>query len=249
MKHTLFNVKIDVYNYEETIQFCVEALKKNKCKIIYFLNAHCFNIAQNNEEYREALNSVDLLLNDGIGIEIASKLAKVKLKDNMNGTDFIPKIMELSSKNNYKVYLLGGKGDVPCRAKEKLEKLYPGIKIVGVHDGYFDEKTEKSVIGEINNEKVDILVVGMGVPKQELWLHDNKHKFTHVKLGIAGGAILDFISGNVTRAPRVIRRLRLEWAYRLFKEPRRLWRRYVIGNVLFLIHITLFKLGLKNKNM
>lgn len=241
IKTKLYNVNIDLVNSHDVLNLCKNMLMYDKFNSIFFVNAHCFNIAQNNMQYINAINNADLLLNDGIGIELACRMNGIRVLENMNGTDFIPKVLNLASCMNKKVYLFGAKESVVEKAKSNIENKLININIVGVHSGYFDDIEEKKIINEINDKKVDILILGMGVPIQEIWATENKSKLRTVKICIAGGAIIDFISGNVKRAPLIMRKLKLEWLYRLINEPKRLWKRYIIGNFLFIYYIIKYK--------
>lgn len=201
---------------------------------IFFINAHCFNIAQKNTEYLNNVNDAELVLNDGIGIELGAKFLDIKLKDNLNGTDFTPEVLQMAGKLGQKVYLLGGKPGVAIKAGENIKEKYPGIIVAGSADGYFNDS--ERVIEEINLHKPDVLLVGMGVPMQERWISMNLEKLD-VSLAMAVGAFLDFTSGTISRAPSIIRKLRLEWAYRLVREPKRMWKRYLLGNASFFRYI------------
>ena len=163
----------------------------------------------------------------------------------MNGTDFIPLVIEMADKHDYKVYLLGTSDEVLDKAKSNLKSKYPNLNIVGSHNGFFSKEEEVNLINDINQKEADILIVGMGVPLQEIWIQENKDKLTSVNLLIAGGAIIDFISGTVKRAPSIWRKLRVEWAFRLLQEPKRLAKRYLIGNVEFLCYLFAYKYKLK----
>ena len=245
MRKSFYNIYTDTLDENEALSLCSETLKGNKCKSLFFINAHCFNVAQKNIEYRNALLNSDFVLNDGIGIKIAGILARIKFKENLNGTDLIPKIIELSAKQKKKIYILGSKKEIIVKTKENLENLVSNIEIIGVHDGYFSDSDIPEIIKDINNTKADILIIGMGVPRQEIWIDKYKSQLNTVKLCIAGGAIIDFISGEIKRAPKWIRNINMEWAYRLYIEPGRMWKRYIIGNNLFFFYILLYKLGLK----
>ena len=237
MRQSYFNVFLDVLDRNGAIEKCENTLLGESCKTLFFVNAHCFNVAQINDEYRKALNSADLIFNDGIGLAIGSVLANVKFKNNLNGTDLIPELIESFVKYSKNIYLIGGKSGIAEKAKAVLENRHKNIKIVGFYHGFFSSTEEKRIIEEINSRKVDILIVGMGVPKQELWITAVKDKLETVKLCVAGGAIIDFIAGNVTRAPKWMRIIQIEWLYRLLLEPKRLWRRYLIGNIKFLYYV------------
>ncbi len=248
-KRSYYNIKLNVLNTRELLSICKNViLQSDKNKSIYFINAHCFNIAQKNKSYLKVLNNVDILLNDGIGIKIGSFFTKVKLKENMNGTDIIPKILKFSHSNNLNVYLLGGIDGVANAAKKNIKKKHPGISIVGARSGYFDFNNDSKIIENINNNKTDILIVGMGVPRQELWLSKNSKNLKEVKIIIAGGAILDFLSETISRAPYWMRKSGTEWIFRFISEPKRLFKRYFIGIPIFFFHITYYLFDRKKSN-
>lgn len=236
MKTELFNIRLDVLSRAEALKKCGEYLAADKCASICFLNAHCFNVAQEDSAYAQAIRDADLLLHDGIGLKIVSVIAGVSLQDNLNGTDFIPAILELAAKANASVYLLGGREGVAEKAAQNLQAESPGIRIAGYRSGYFDDSDEHEVLAAINRTGARVVVLGMGVPRQELWAHRNRDNLPNVRLLISGGAILDFISGTIPRAPLWMRRLKLEWLFRLCLEPRRMWRRYIVGSFVLLGH-------------
>lgn len=247
MKSRLLNIDIDLFDdEEEVLALLSKDIDSGRSIELFFLNAHCFNLAQKDRGYFDILNSCDYLLNDGIGIKIASKIEKLVLKKNLNGTDFIPEIAEMATKKGYKIFLLGAKDGVAEEAASKLKEKFEGLQIAGVHSGY---GLDESVLEMINNSKADILIAGMGVPMQEKWIRENKSKLGSVKLFVGGGAILDFLSQRIRRAPLLMRKIGLEWLFRLCLEPGRLWRRYLVGNFLFFYYILVLKLGFKTWSM
>lgn len=247
MKSRLLNIDIDLFDDEkEVLALLSKDIDSGRSIELFFLNAHCFNLAQKDREYFDILNSCDYLLNDGIGIKIASKIEKLVLKKNLNGTDFIPEIAEMAAKKGYKIFLLGAKDGIAEEAAVKLKEKFEGLQIAGVHSGY---GLDDSVLELINNSKADILIAGMGVPMQEKWIRENKSKLGSVKLFVGGGAILDFLSQRIRRAPLLMRKIGLEWLFRLCLEPGRLWRRYLVGNFLFFYYILVLKLGFKTWSM
>lgn len=236
-KINFYGINLSLIDTSEMLELCGHTFEANKTKTMFFLNAHYYNIACKDKEYKKILNKCDLLLNDGIGVKLGLKLKGLKEKENMNGTDLIPKIIEISSKNNKNIYLLGGTEDVAEKAGEKIKEKYENINIVGYHSGFFNKAEERKIINEIIDNDTDVLIVGMGAPLQEKWVYDNLEKLQSVNIIVAGGAILDFISERVTRAPIWVRKLNMEWVYRLLLEPKRLFNRYVIGNFKFFINI------------
>ncbi|WP_269933380.1 WecB/TagA/CpsF family glycosyltransferase [Aminobacter sp. HY435] len=202
---------------------------------VSFLNAHNANIACSDSEFAAALSHF-LVLADGIGVDIASRLLYgAPFPDNLNGTDFVPALLR-SSDQPLTVALLGAKQAHADHAADRLAELAPQHRYIVVHDGYFTAEEEPAIVAEIGSLRPDILLVAMGVPRQELWIERNI-RAEHCTLPIAVGALLDFLSGSVPRAPLWMRRLRLEWLFRLMLEPGRLWRRYVVGNPLFLLRV------------
>lgn len=237
MRVGFYNISLDLLDHQEVLEKCEGYLDSGSCHTLFFLNAHCFNIAQRIPEYAASLNESSLLLNDGIGIKLASIAARIPLKENLNGTDLIPRILALAAKRGEKVFFLGGKEDVAAHAASKIRMVLPDLRIVGCHSGYFGNDDEAELIETINSSGASIIVLGLGVPKQELWAVRNRNKFPHARIIIGGGAVLDFISGNVSRAPVWIRKVNMEWAYRLYLEPSRLWKRYTTGIILFFYHV------------
>jgi len=207
---------------------------------ISFLNAHNANVACTDRQFADALQDF-LVLPDGIGVDIASKLLYgTPFPANLNGTDFIPALLGAESQP-LTIGLLGAKRVNAEGAAAKLTKLAPQHRFEVVHDGFFSPAEEPALLERIQHLHPDILLVAMGVPRQELWISKNITA-RHTTLPIAVGALLDFLSGAVPRAPLLMRRLRIEWVFRLAIEPGRLWRRYIFGNPVFLARVLRQKL-------
>ncbi|WP_253762975.1 WecB/TagA/CpsF family glycosyltransferase [Ruegeria sp. HKCCD4884] len=202
-------------------------------RTVFFLNAHCANIRARNHTYRAALARADMILPDGIGVEVAAKLQGVQLAENLNGTDFVPKLLKRAARLGQSVYLLGGRPGTAQAAAARLQHMIPDLAVAGTRDGFEEAVRVDEAIDDINQSGADILLVAMGVPLQELWITRNRHRLDpRIVLGV--GALFDFLAGNVRRAPRIVRHARMEWAWRLAMEPRRMARRYLMGNFEFL---------------
>jgi len=202
---------------------------------VSFLNAHNANIAYADPVFAEALDDF-LILPDGIGVDLAARLLYgAPFPDNLNGTDFIPAFLQAST-TPLTVGLLGATRVNAEAASAKLAALAVQHRFVVIHDGYFSAAEEPGIVDRIEALRPDVLLVAMGVPRQELWIARHIDA-RHCTLPIAVGALLDFLSGAVPRAPLWMRRQRLEWLFRLLIEPSRLWRRYVVGNPLFLLRV------------
>ena len=205
-------------------------LRRRQRAIVLFANA---NFALQCKDMRcEIARSSDIIvLNDGIAVDIAAKIfAGARFQENLNGTDFTPAFLSTLDPDT-RVFLFGARPEVVEQAGQAVRCLFP-IEVCGTQDGYFVWEDEPGLIQRINAAKPDVLLVGMGNPLQERWILRSRAAL-EVPVILAVGAYFDFVSGNVPRAPRVVRHLRLEWAYRLFKEPRRLIGRYSIGIIRF----------------
>lgn len=203
-------------------------------RIIFFANAHSCNVAQKDIEFLNALGAADLVLPDGIGLKIAGKVIGHPIKANLNGTDLLPKVLSVAAENNLRIFFLGGEPGVAEEAKKQLINRIPQLRIVGVHHGFFTHAEHANVIKEINRSRAELLLVGLGVPFQEKWIWQFRNEID-VKLLFGVGAFLDFSAGRFTRAPLMFRNFGIEWLFRLYQEPRRLFARYVFGNITFLL--------------
>ncbi|WP_300529447.1 WecB/TagA/CpsF family glycosyltransferase [Maricaulis sp.] len=200
---------------------------------IAFVNAHCANVAAGDWQYRQALQSCDAVLPDGIGIEIASRLGGEPIGDDLNGTDLFLPLCEALAAAGKSVFFLGGRPGIAQATAEAAQRQVPALQIAGSHHGYFGPQDEDVMIERINACQPDVLFVAMGVPAQDTWLARVASRIDAPLLAGVGG-LFDFISGATRRAPAWMRRSRLEWAYRLMQEPQRMWRRYLVGNITFL---------------
>jgi len=243
--------------------------KNSKKRFIVTPNPEIVLKAQDDKAYLKILNKADLSIPDGIGILWASKYKHIskneklpikkfaqwlvslsiipfdqkyirtELPERITGVDMIKKIAKLAAKNKKKVFLLGAGPGIANKAAKKLKKLYPTLKIAGTHEGTPLKRDEKEIIKKIKAAKTDILLVAYGAPSQEKWIDRNLKSLQGVKLAIGIGGAFDFISGNIPRAPKEFRKYGLEWAYRLYKEPRRI-KRILNATVKFPIKV-LFK--------
>lgn len=202
---------------------------------VAFLNAHGSNVAAGDAEFRQALQK-QLLLNDGIGVDIAARILNGRsFPENLNGTDFVPAYLE-HTHHDHRVFLLGAKPGMAERARDALAGIAPRHDYVGVRHGYFGASETADVVADIRRSGATTLLVALGNPSQELWI-DRHLEATGVRVAFGVGALFDFLAGEVPRAPEALRRAGMEWAFRLSLEPKRLFRRYVVGNPRFLARV------------
>ena len=201
-----------------------------------FVNPDCLNIAYTNDSYRDVLRGVDRILPDGIGIHIGCRLLGTSLRANVNGTDLFPRLCERFAVTGQSIYLLGARPGVAAAAATAMQERYPGLRIAGTRDGYFARDEEGAVIEEIRNSGASVLLAAFGVPRQELWLAEHRDAL-NVPVMAGVGGLFDFYSGRIQRAPAWLREIGMEWAWRLLQEPGRMWRRYLVGNWVFLYRV------------
>lgn len=183
--------------------------------------------AQKNSKFKEVLNQAELSIPDGTGIILASKFKKEKLKQRVTGVDLMETVCQKIAKENLKVFLLGAAPGVAKKTKEVLENKYPGLAISGTYAGSPKKSEESKICEKINQSEAQLLFVAFGAPKQELWIYRNlksTKNLTNIKVAIGIGGSFDFISGRITRAPKWMQKIGLEWLYRLIKQPSRIKR-------------------------
>ncbi len=207
---------------------------------LYFVNAHTLNTASENAAYRDALNRADFVLGDGTGVRWAAKLQGIAIKDNLNGTDLIPRLLMHRSGHGYRYYLLGSTADHVARAAEAAQQMFPHWECAGFHHGFLNANNTPAVIDEINQVEPHLLLVAMGNPLQELWIDQHREQIK-ARLCAGVGALVDRWAGELIRAPLWMRKLGLEWLDILGKQPHK-WRRYLLGNPLFLLRIAIERL-------
>jgi exopolysaccharide biosynthesis WecB/TagA/CpsF family protein len=199
-----------------------------------FINAHCVNVAARDKTYHWALSRADYLLPDGSGVQLAAKMKGHRFIENLNGTDLFVPICQKAAASGLSVFFFGSSEGVARRAADKAREIAPGLVIAGVRNGFFSNEDEDRIIDEINTSRAGILLVALGVPKQEIWIARNRHRLNaDIVMGV--GAQFDFWSGRVRRAPLLMRKAGLEWLMRLAVEPRRMARRYLVGNFTFVV--------------
>jgi alpha-1,3-mannosyltransferase len=232
---TVLDVPVQVQTLAEAVKLIDARYELREGTAIAFANAHTLNVAAEIPAFCSALQNA-LVFNDGLGVDIAGRiLYGSPFPENLNGTDFVPNYLR-RTKHRYRIFLLGAKPGIAERAAHRLSIVCPGHNVVGCRNGHFDRDQASEIADLIRCSKADLLLVAMGNPKQELFIHEHLAG-TGCRLGIGVGALFDFLAGDVLRAPLWVQRWRLEWVYRLLQEPSRLAGRYLVGNPRFLMRI------------
>ena len=221
-KLNILGVKVDSLTMKEATDFLVQAVEKDGLTTVYTPNSEIILYAYKTPEYCDILNDGSLVTADGIGVVYASKILGRSLPQRVSGFDLANELLKELAPKGKTLYLFGGKPGVAQKASKKICELYPGIKIAGTSDGYFDSKKEAEIIKDINEKNPDLLFVCLGFPKQETWL--DTHTDLNARVAMAIGGSLDVFAGEVKRAPLIYQKLGLEWFYRLIKQPSRFIR-------------------------
>jgi N-acetylglucosaminyldiphosphoundecaprenol N-acetyl-beta-D-mannosaminyltransferase len=224
---------VDNLMMDEAIECVITRLNYGSPAFVAFVNANCVNIAYECAEYRRVLYTADYVFADGIGMRLAGRLLGQSLRDNVNGTDLFPLLCSRLEKTRFRLFLYGGKPGVAEKVREWIEAQYRGVIVCGSCHGYLSSEQSSDVARMIRESQPDLLLVALGTPAQELWIAQNMRDI-NVRVAIGVGGLFDFFGGRVRRAPLWLRKINMEWAYRLMREPKRLWRRYLIGNPVFL---------------
>ena len=249
-KVNIFGIKVDNITLEEASEIVENYLVEDGLKTISTPNTEIVMIAKEDEYLQEIINSSDLVIPDGIGLIYGSRIRKRPLKERVTGFDLSIKLLEIANRKGYSLFLLGGKEGVAKRASENIKNKYPNIKLAGYHHGFFkgshigykDHEEELNIIDMINESKPDIIFVGLGFPRQEIWIWENKNRI-HGKVIIGNGGTMDILAGDLKRAPEIFQRLGLEWFYRLIKEPKRIKRQIALPK--FILYVLFNKDGIR----
>lgn len=247
-------IDFDNVNYEEALGLCMDFIRNPKADcsaVLHTPNSEILQLCIEHNEYYEIIGSADIIIPDGVGVIKASQILGTPLtKGKVAGVEIADGILSCAAKEGFSVFFLGGKPEneesesIAEIAAKRMQEKYPGLRIAGTCDGYF--KDDAAVTARIHDSGADILFVCLGVPKQEIFMYNNKDKLG-TKLCCGFGGTLDIFAGTAKRAPKIFIKLGLEWLYRLIREPSRFIRmlalpRFLLGTVAVKIR------GKQNKN-
>lgn len=232
--HYYLNVRVDNLTTDTALQRVEELVTQNgKASRVFFTNVHSIHLSREDPDLQAAINEADMVLPDGSGLMIAGKLLGKPIRENLNGTDFTPRVCAMAEAKEWSVYLLGAREEVVKKCFENMRAQFPKLQLKGYHHGYFDDTGEESVIEEINELRPDILLIALGSPLQEKWAARYASRL-NVGVCFAVGGLFDFISEEMPRAPLWMRRIGLEWLFRFMQDPFNKWERIFIEIPVFL---------------
>lgn len=243
----VLGVRVQDLSAEELCARIGSLIRAGRRAVIANANVNAMNLACRLKWFREFLNRSDTVFCDGYGVIVGARLLRQRLRHRNTYADLMWSLAASVQENDFSLFFLGAAPGVAEQAARRIGRFFPRLRIVGSFHGFFDKtagaKDNEDVIAKINACRPDILIVGFGMPIQEKWLQDNIDRL-EIRVAMPGGAVFDYMSGRVRRAPRWMTEHGLEWLGRFLREPRRLWRRYLIGNPLFLLRIMQERLGL-----
>ena len=220
---TVLGIPFDRITMDQTVEQILQFMKGDRCRTVYTPNPEFVMAAKSDQAFTEVLQCGDLVIPDGIGIVIASKIQKQPLPERVAGYDTVQNVLEKLKDTSYTVYFLGAAPGVAEEAATKMKEKYPGLQVVGTYHGYFTEEEEPAILQEIHQLKPDLLLVGLGFPRQEKWIAAHQSTLP-VKVCMGIGGSIDGMAGKVKRAPVFFQKIGLEWLYRLVRQPSR-WKR------------------------
>ena len=238
----LFGTKFSNVSYKEILDSIQLAIQNRIQLTICYANVNSINLSINQEKIKQLLSEFDILHPDGFGVYLGSKIlfGRNGFSYRQNGSDLYERIIEKAILNDWKLFIFG---DID-ETLDRIKYNYPGLSLVGLQNGY--AFNNEKLLTEIKKGKPDILIIGLGTPKQEKWITENKSNL-NVNVIIAVGDGIKVFAGSKKRGPKILQKLGLEWFVRFIFEPKRLWKRYFIGIPLFIFRVIKFKLS-KNKN-
>jgi N-acetylglucosaminyldiphosphoundecaprenol N-acetyl-beta-D-mannosaminyltransferase len=247
LKKTEFmGVNISVVGIQELLDFIIGRALARKVALINNVNIQAMNLAESNAEFRNILNQSDAVFCDGFGVKLGASLLGVTLGERMTPPDWIDRLFEGCVKHSLSVYALGDTIEEVTAFVRKVNEKFPSLRVAGYHHGFFDMHGGENgkILGEIRSADADIVLVGMGMPRQEEWAFRAREELSKGVL-IATGALYRWYTGSQKRSPKWMTDHGLEWLGRLLLEPRRMWRRYVIGNPAFFWRVLVRKMCAK----
>lgn len=235
-KVALFGVQVSSIDRDGILAQVSAWAQGSERRRVTYVNANCLNIAAGDPAYRALLNEFDLIYSDGIGVVWAGHFLRGASLHKVTGREWIAHFASLAQEQGWRIYILAGQPGIARQARQNLEHRHPGICITGVADGYFVEKSAAQVLDEIAQQRPQVLLVGMGVPRQEEWLIRHAEHLD-VPVCWAVGALFDYVAGAERPVPAWMERLGLEWLWRMLIDPRGKWKRYLLGNPLFVVRV------------
>lgn len=227
------NTYVDALTMEETLEKIKGYIDNKACVQHVVINAGKVNLMQENEELTKIINECPLINADGKSIVWGSKILGNPLPERVAGIDIFTELVKISAEKGYRPYFFGAKEEIVTEVVRKFKEKYPNLDVAGYRNGYFSQEESKSIAEDINKSSADILFVAFSSPMKEFWIREHM-EIMQVPFAMGVGGSFDVIAGKTTRAPKWMQKCGLEWFHRFIQEPRRMFKRYIIGNIMFI---------------
>lgn len=232
---TILGTNVHSVSQQEALEIIAEFIASGKPHHIITANAEIVYQAYHDQTRRQIINNADLVTADGAGVVWAANYLGQPLPERVTGIDLFHAICRIAGEKQWKIYILGAKQEIIEQAVQNLQTQYPHCSIVGYHNGYFDQQEEEAILNDIKKKQPDVLLVAMGVPKQDDWIITHQ-KILQVPVAMGVGGCLDVISGKLKRAPQWMQKMSLEWLYRLLLQPSRIGRMMALPKFMLAVH-------------
>lgn len=234
IRHRILGVDIDAMTLEDVVRACEQAIERERPIVIGCVNAAKIVNMQHDSALREAVNTADLIIADGMAVVWASRLLRRPLPERVAGIDLFVRLLQEGSSHRQSIYLLGARQEVVEEVAKRVKRDYPGLRIAGYRNGYFADAEVPTILEDIRNSGADMLFLGITPPKKELFLA-RWGKDVSVSVAHGVGGAFDVLAGEVLRSPAFLQRYGMEWFFRVLQEPRRMWKRYLVTNTAFIL--------------
>lgn len=240
-RYPILNTYVSALSMEETVKTVEEMIERQVPVQHVVINASKVNLMRKDAKLRKIVNECPLINADGASILLAARLLNIPVKERVTGFDLFVRLVEEAADKHYRIYLFGAKEEVVKKVKAVFERKYPSLQIVGYRNGYFTESDEPEIVRDMAESGADMMFVAFSSPKKEYWIRKYL-KELNIPFVMGVGGSFDVIAGTTKRAPKWMQRCGMEWFYRFIQEPARLWRRYLVGNVSFMVYVIQFKI-------
>ncbi len=235
-QYNILGVRVDALIVPELHKAIEKYIESGDHALVLNVNINCLNLTIDNPWLRDLLNGAEIVFCDGAGVRLGGRILGYDIPPRITYANWMWQLAEFAESRGYTFYFLGARPGIAEKAAAALQAHHPALQITGIQHGYFDQQLgsedNENTIRAINNVKPNILVLGLGMPRQEKWLMENWDRID-ANIALTGGAVFDYLSGELNRPPRWMTENGLEWLGRLLIEPHRLWQRYLVGNPLF----------------
>lgn len=236
-RYPILNTYVNALSMDETVDYIKKVIARRTPPVQHVvINALKVNLMEEDPKLRGIVNACPLINADGSSILWAAKQLGVPVEERVTGIDLFLRLVKEAAENGYKIYLFGAKEEVVTKVRDIFQQQYPTLQIVGYRNGYFTPEQEPQIVADMAASGADMMFVAFSSPKKEYWVNKYLNQL-NIPFVMGVGGSFDVVAGVTKRAPEFWQKIGMEWFYRFIQEPRRLWKRYVVGNAVFIRHV------------